>query len=146
MSPDRPTVGLIPGAWHGVKYFDEYRHGLESHGFPCLTVPLPSVGANRPVPSIYENVAHIPIALLSLLDEDNEVILVMHCYGGLPGSEAVTGLSKPERMGRGMPGGVVTLFYIAAFLLPLGESIESFEHLITPPTPSWVRFDVRIPH
>ncbi len=138
----RPTVVLIPGAWHGVECFDEYRHHLESHGFPCVTVPLPSVGANPPLPSIYQDVAHIRLALLDLFEEGKEVILVMHCYGGLPGSEAITGLGKKQRMERGMPGGVVALLYIAAFVLPLGESIESFEIMFTPPTPCWEHFDV----
>lgn len=142
MSTSRPTVVLIPDAWHGVEYFDEYRRHLEKLGFPSLAVPLPSIGANPPHPNIYGDVADIRDALLSLIIMGKEVVLAMHSYGGLPGSEAINGLSKTERMEQGLPGGIITLLYIAAFLLPLDRSIENFERMFWPSTPCWERLDV----
>jgi hypothetical protein len=142
MSTNRPTVVLIPDAWHGVEYFDEYRRHLGKLGFPSLSVPLSSIRANPPHPNIYGDVADIRSALLSLINMGKEVILAMHSYGGLPGSEAINGLSKTERMEQGMPGGIITLLYIAAFLLPLDRSFESFETMFHPSTPCWEHLGV----
>jgi hypothetical protein len=51
------------------------------------------------------------------------VVVVMHSYGGLVGSNAVTmELSFSHREASGMPGGVVRLFYLAAFVLGEGQS------------------------
>ncbi|OTA98058.1 hypothetical protein M426DRAFT_326290 [Hypoxylon sp. CI-4A] len=48
----------------------------------------------------------------------------MHSYGGLVGNEAVTkDLSFDQRQSAGLPGGVVHLFYFAAFILFVGQSV-----------------------
>lgn len=48
----------------------------------------------------------------------------MHSYGDLVGSEAVTEeLTRAYRKQQGLPGGVTRLFYIAAFIMDVGETI-----------------------
>jgi len=50
----------------------------------------------------------------------------MHSYGGLVGSEAtIEELSYINRQARGPPGGVIHLFFYAAFLLQEGQSVLS---------------------
>lgn len=54
------------------------------------------------------------------------MILVMHSYGGMVGTEAVTEeMSKIYRRKKGLKGGVVKLLYMAAFLLRKGESLAT---------------------
>lgn len=54
------------------------------------------------------------------------MVLVMHSYGGLVGSEAATEeLSYAKRKAQGLPGGVLHLFLYSAFLLNEGQSVLS---------------------
>ncbi|KAI1813948.1 hypothetical protein GGS20DRAFT_442043 [Poronia punctata] len=52
--------------------------------------------------------------------------MIMHSYGGLVGTEAVTrDLSFKHRKSNNLPGGVLHLFYFAAFILTEGQSVLS---------------------
>lgn len=49
-------------------------------------------------------------------------IVVMHSYGGAPGSDALEGLSHRERRGLGQAGGVWHLIFVCAYMFTEGES------------------------
>jgi hypothetical protein len=66
-----------------------------------------------------------------------EVVLVMHSYGGIIGSEAVNGL---EKAGRKEKGGVVHALLIAAFLVSKGSSLLGIFDNQLPP---YLRVNVR---
>ncbi|KAH8595906.1 catalytic protein [Bisporella sp. PMI_857] len=52
------------------------------------------------------------------------VAVVMHSYGGLVGSEAIPeNLTFNSRRARGLPGGVIHLYFFSAFILPPGQSV-----------------------
>jgi hypothetical protein len=55
-------------------------------------------------------------------DSGEDIILVMHCYGGLPGAEALSGLGKAEREQNGLRGGVIRLVFIMSWL-----AVEGFQ-------------------
>lgn len=65
--------------------------------------------------------------LIRLIEyEFKTVVVVMHSYGGLVGSEAIPpGLTFLDRKKRGLKGGVIHLFFFAAFLLEVGQSVLS---------------------
>lgn len=48
----------------------------------------------------------------------------MHSYGGVPGSNAVQGLTVADRARKGKKGGVTHVFYCCAWMLPLGKTIS----------------------
>lgn len=50
----------------------------------------------------------------------------MHSYGGIPGTESVKGLARKDLAAQGRKGGVISLIYQSAFLVPAGASVESF--------------------
>jgi len=57
--------------------------------------------------------------------EGKEVIVILHSYGGIVGTQAVLeAFSKKARGAKNLSGGVIRLFYVAAFLLPMGASLE----------------------
>ena len=66
-------------------------------------------------------------ALAGLVEsEGKEVVLVLHSYGGMVGTEAVQGsLGRKYRKNLGLKGGVGGLFYMCALILPLGQSLMS---------------------
>ncbi|OAX83797.1 hypothetical protein ACJ72_01834 [Emergomyces africanus] len=120
----KPHIALISGAWHSPVHYQELSNFLEKAGYLVSSIRLPSVGSSDPKK---ESVNGDAIAirenlLLPLLDDGKDVVMVMHSYGGCPGSAAAAGLSKTERK---TGGGVIGLIYIAAFLAREGDSLLS---------------------
>ncbi len=124
MSP-KPALVLIPGAWHTGECYDLIIPPLKSAGYHVTALTLPSVGAEPPLESFDEDVALIHGTVERLADAGKDGIVVMHSYGGLPGSEAMEGLSREDRKQKGLDGGVVGLVYLCAWMVPEGESVFS---------------------
>ncbi|KAL3482714.1 Alpha/beta hydrolase fold-1 [Aspergillus germanicus] len=135
-SPLPPTIVFIPGAWHTPEYYNNVRSILEKKGYPTVGVPLPSVDGTA---TMGEDAAAIHTVTAQLVAEGKRVILVMHSYGGIPGTESAKGLAWRKRTalggenageGRdrlsGSEGGIVALVYLAAYLLSEGMSVMSF--------------------
>ncbi|MCJ1312695.1 hypothetical protein MMC25_006371 [Agyrium rufum] len=94
----RPEILFVPGAWHVAEHFSPVVAALEGRGYVARAVTLPSVGAERPLSSRDQDVAAIRNAVSQLVeDESKEVVLVLHSYGGMPGSESLRGLGQLER-------------------------------------------------
>ncbi|KAL2849325.1 hypothetical protein BJX68DRAFT_267177 [Aspergillus pseudodeflectus] len=55
-----------------------------------------------------------------LADEGHQVVLVMHSYGGIPGTESAEELGCEFRQNAGKPGGSIALVYLAAYFLTKG--------------------------
>ncbi|KAH6672705.1 Alpha/beta hydrolase fold-1 [Plectosphaerella plurivora] len=116
-----PTIVFVPGAWHGPEAFDAVRKDLDTRGYPTSAVSLPSVGTNDSSVAIAADTAAVRAELESLVNEGKDVVLVVHSYGGIPGSNAVRGLSKAERSDA--KGSVLMVVYMAAFAIPAGTCL-----------------------
>ncbi|CEN60425.1 hypothetical protein ASPCAL02865 [Aspergillus calidoustus] len=55
-----------------------------------------------------------------LADEGHQVVLVMHSYGGIPGTESAEELGCEFCQNAGKPGGSIALVYLAAYFLTKG--------------------------
>lgn len=66
------------------------------------------------------------------------MILVLHSYGGISGTESAKGLLKKDREAELKKGGINSIVYVAAFLLPLDASLKSFLGDLAP----WIIFEV----
>ena len=139
-SAEKPTIVFVHGAWHNPSCWDGVRKSLEEYSYPTVAVELPSVGQKPPVTSHLEDTAVVRKELERLiLSEGREVILVMHSYGGVAGSGAVSGLEKATRQDK---GGVTQCVFITAFLVPKGSSLLGmFDNQLTP----YLEVDVRLP-
>jgi len=123
----KPTVIFVPGAWHLPEVFDTVSSYLISAGYSTAAVRTPSVTKGPSyVQNIDPDVKATREVILKATDAGNDVVLVMHSYGGIPGSAACKGLSKAERAEAGKNGGVVRLVYMCSFAIPEGESLKSF--------------------
>ncbi|KAJ5805295.1 alpha/beta-hydrolase [Penicillium riverlandense] len=126
MSIEKPTVLLIPGAWHQGSTFEPVANILRAQGYQAETITLPSAGGPAST-TAYDDADHIRKAYLDdLVAQGKEVIIVMHSYGGIPGTESVKGLARKDLIAKGKKGGVISLIYQSAFLVPAGASVESF--------------------
>ena len=116
----KPTFICVPGASHSPFIYDRLKTALALHGYPMLPIALPSIGGRPPTYDFTEDVQVIRGLVSQLVEAGKEVILVMHGYGGIPGSEALLGLGRPEREKVGLPGGVTRLVFIMSWLCKEG--------------------------
>jgi pimeloyl-ACP methyl ester carboxylesterase len=141
VTANKPTIILVHGAWHTHEYWSPVIEQLKEHGYASRAVSLPSVGGKLTT-TMPDDAAHIQKTLSELVENGEDIVVVMHSYGGLPGTESVKGFLKKEREVEGKNGGVVSLVYVSAFLVPEGFSLASFLGEM----PEWVKFDVSIIH
>ena len=137
----KPTIVLVPGAWHKPDVYSGVVDSLSAHGYPTVALPLPSAGATPANPDFTEDVDGIRDCLTKLVvSEEKEVVLVVHSYSGMPGAEAPKGLGKKEREGKGLKGGVVRLVFIMAFAMPEGfQPTASGAQM-----PEWMKVDLEV--
>lgn len=103
-----PTIVFIPGAGPTCEYYKHVISILSAKGFPTATVDLPSVGGISPMA---DDAAAIQKVTSELASDGQEIILVMHSYGGIPGTESAKGLARKIRQTEGKPGGIIGLVY-----------------------------------
>ncbi len=77
--------------------------------------------------TMQDDTAAIKAVISSVVDSGKEVVLVMHSYGGFPGTEATEGLGKADLQKQGKEGGVLALVYVAAWMPPVGKSIFTLQ-------------------
>jgi len=123
MATSKPTIVLVPGAWHTPDGFDKLVVLLEAAGYATQGVNLPSIGVSPGLPDFSLDVTAIKAAVSSVIDGGKDVVVVLHSYGGIPGTEALQGLGKKERAGKGEKFGVARIVYIASFAIKAGESM-----------------------
>jgi pimeloyl-ACP methyl ester carboxylesterase len=111
----QPAVIFVPGAWHSPDCFHKVITLLSAKGFTTRKVDLPSVGRSPPVSSLEPDAEAIRTAALAEMQNGHDVTVVCHSYGGIPTSQALKGLDKPQNAGEGRVSAIV---YIAAYLLP----------------------------
>ena len=120
---EKPTVLFVHGAWHNASCWDPTRAELKKLSYPTEAVQLKSSG--NAVTTHLEDTAIIRQALESLIVSDGRsVILAMHSYGGVAGTNAVHGLEAGARREKGDEGGIIHCLFIAAFLVPKGNSLR----------------------
>ncbi|KAJ5367890.1 alpha/beta-hydrolase [Penicillium cataractarum] len=124
-----PTIVFVPGAWHTCDYYKQVISILMAKGFPTVTVNLPSVGG---ISSMADDALAIQEVTSKLVYDGQEIILVMHSYGGIPGTESAKGLSRELRLAKGEPGGIIALVYVTAYLIKEGMSVETWAMKMEP--------------
>ncbi|CAD6591815.1 MAG: hypothetical protein ASARMPREDX12_005423 [Alectoria sarmentosa] len=126
---DLPTIVLVQGSFQIPKVYANLVRGLVARGYPTIHPQLPTCSntdsANFPQLSLVDDALAIRTELTRQIEyEGKTVVVVMHSYGGLVGSEATTSeLSYAQRRAQGLPGGVVHFFFYSAFLLNEGQSV-----------------------
>lgn len=122
----KPTIVLVPGAWHFPQCFDLFVQHLQAKDYPTRTVAHASVYKDEPpkITGHKDDAQAIRDVVIPLIQEGREVIVFCHSYGGWPTTEALAGLSKAEGVdaaAANKTGGVVHIVYCAAFVGKEGE-------------------------
>ncbi|KAI7281311.1 hypothetical protein KC345_g4169 [Hortaea werneckii] len=122
----KPTIILVHGAYHCPSHFDKLASCLHRAGYEVEAVDLPSVGIEQdPGDALRRDTKAVLLAIEKLTNEDKNVVVFMHSYGGVCGSEASASflfqhhqIPQPDR-----PRGTITrLIYLNADILPQGQS------------------------
>jgi hypothetical protein len=108
----KPTIVMVPGAWHRPEIYSGVAKHLSKHGYPTVCLPLPSVGAEPPHEDFSGDVKGIRDCVTQLVSKDENIVLVVLSGASLPGSDALKGLGKIEREGNGSNGGVIRYIVI----------------------------------
>jgi len=99
--------------WHGPWCFQKVGDAVAKAGYTNKFLSLPSVGSNAPMKHTDEDSDYVRENILKVLDEDKkDVLVVMHSYGGIPGTNASHGLGKEQRKAEGKQTGIVNLAYV----------------------------------
>lgn len=111
---EKPIFVLAPGAWHTPDCFELIQDKLHAQGYETRGVVYPSVGAEPPDKGLFDDAAALRAEIEMHANQERQVIVVVHSYGGLVGAEAVKGLGHKQRKTEGKNGGVTLLVYLAA--------------------------------
>ncbi|KAI1393990.1 alpha/beta-hydrolase [Hypoxylon trugodes] len=124
MAAERPTVVIVPGAWTVPAAYRKLVDVLKAKSFDVRIPALPTNNGIRPPNSSFEaDVAAVRAIVEPLVQDSKEVFMLMHSYGGSVGTNAVGGLAVKDRQAKNLPGGVVHLLYLSAYLLAKGQSV-----------------------
>lgn len=123
MTPEKPTLVFVPGAWHTPDVFDAVRASLKTSGYPSVALALPCNGAEPPNKTLADDSNLVASEIEKLADEGKKVVVVAHSYGGIVCTNAVEHLDYAERQKKGKAGGVIMLVYMCAFVLKQGTSL-----------------------
>ncbi|RAH71186.1 alpha/beta hydrolase [Aspergillus aculeatinus CBS 121060] len=130
MNTSKPTIVLVQGSFQTSLVYEQLRTGLHNAGYPVVHPKLPSICTDIDDTeflsrTLKDDADAVTTALQHLVEEEKKsVVVVMHSYGGIVGTEAIPKhLTHAARRTQGHQGGVLHLFYFAAFILPEGKSV-----------------------
>ena len=119
----KPTIVLVPGAWHQVAQYSPLTTRLEEAGYKVYGVDYPSTSPNPTNTNFDPDVEVVHKSIERLADQGKNVVVVVHSAAGIIAGEAARGLSKADRERDGKAGGIVRMVYICAFAAPEGVAL-----------------------
>ncbi|KAF5657169.1 hypothetical protein FHETE_10619 [Fusarium heterosporum] len=120
----KPTLIIVPGNFSLPRFWSVVQKSAQDKGYPTEVVGLRSSQEQpiNPAPGLADDVKEASSVLNKHIDHGEDVVLLMHSYGGMVGTEATRGLSRSEREKAGLKGGIVRLVFLAAIFAPPGKS------------------------
>ena len=137
----KPAIVLAHRAWHVPEHYESFMQALRQAGFDVFCPRLPTCNGNKRADAdMYTDAHEVRSQIIALVDESREVVMLLHSYGGVVGTEAVKDLSLKERIAKCLRGGVIHLIYVCGYMLQVGESVASAS--LPRPTPEPIEVDV----
>lgn len=151
------AVVVCQGLYHTPAHYEPLIKALRARGIDAYCPHLPTSDMTKlnvgdiehpdfdrePPPGGYpqgDDDARVVVEVLRpLIDAGKNILLMGHSAGGFVATEAaLPGLQAKVRAAKGLSGGIIGIFYMGAFVIPIGESVGSFfqpkdAEMITPP-------------
>ncbi|KUJ18949.1 alpha/beta-hydrolase [Mollisia scopiformis] len=115
MTTSKPTIILLPGAWHPPTVFAPLINKLTRHGYKCIPLPLQATDQSEAVPPLQKDLDALHQAASRCINDGEDVMVVAHSWSGLIAGGGLDGLGKVEREKEGKKNGVVRIAYLCAF-------------------------------
>lgn len=125
---ERAHIVFVPGHWHTLYHAKPLVTQLEKAGYGVTPHQLASVGLKDPAPTFADDVNGIVSAVTKVVNAGKDVILVLHSYAGMPGSEAVNKfieLDTPVAHASLSRGVLRRVVYISAYMFPPGFVMDA---------------------
>lgn len=116
----KPVIVFAHGAWHQPLHYLSLLRSIQAKGHTVVspvnaTLDLKGLSAGK---TCQDDTKVIRDAMRPFLESGEDIVLVCHSYGGIPGTDAVEGNTVQERAAKGLKGGVKSVVYIASSALP----------------------------
>lgn len=120
----KPVFVIVPGSGIQPAHYALLMYLLMESGYGVLSAMLPSCGTGKEV-TIEDDADYIRnrMVLPVIDDQERDVIMLAHSYGGLPASAAVAGLSKEDRAKAGKSSSVLGQIYVASLICGEGSNL-----------------------
>lgn len=126
MSYAKPTVIVFSGAFHQASCMELFIGKLQDAGFPAEAYGLRTVDNRDAV--VDDDTEYMISVMTPHLDENKDVIFIIHSFAGFPGSAAISNLSRESRVVRGEKGGILGVVYLSTFVPP-SNGVSAFDML-----------------
>ncbi|KAF2758031.1 alpha/beta-hydrolase [Pseudovirgaria hyperparasitica] len=120
--PKKPAIVLVHGAWVTRAFWNVTTSALRSSGYRDIVTPefISNHIIEPPTATHRDDVALVQKELKKLVDAGRDIVVVMHSYGGLVGSDSIEGFVKKAGSSK---GGVVAAVYHTAFIVEPGNNV-----------------------
>ena len=125
---EKPSIVIVQDAFQTPRVYAALAKGLTEAGYETVIPFLPSCSninsEDYPARTIDDNSLAVTQEIETLVEGHGKlVVMVMHSYGGVAGSNAIPeSLSYRKRREKAQKGGVIHLYYICGLILNEGES------------------------
>ncbi|OAA72892.1 hypothetical protein LEL_08676 [Akanthomyces lecanii RCEF 1005] len=130
----KPALVFVPGAWHSAETWDRVIAEVNPKGYKSIAVTLPSTLGN-PAATFGDDVKAVQQVIRQETELGNDVVLVIHSYGGSVGNSAVKGFSRQSEGRADIRANVIGLVMIATGFTATG--VAFLEAMGGDPPPSW---------
>ncbi|KAF7937424.1 uncharacterized protein EAE98_001738 [Botrytis deweyae] len=118
----KPIIVMVPGAWHKPLIYSKVAQSLEKHGYPTVSLALPSAGAKPSHQDFNGDANSIRERLTELVSAGKDV-----------------GLSKKDQEAKGLKGGLIRYVVINGFATP--PSFQAAAKGDYAKMPDWMKLD-----
>lgn len=133
--PSNVVFVLVHGAWIGSEDWELVTPLLKERGYESAAVDLPSTFRPPPLQTMDPDTEAVRKEVEAHVSKGKDVVVVMHSYGGYPGSEAMKHFIDNNDGANGR-GRVIRLVYLSAFIPTAG--ISFLDSMGGKPHPDWI--------
>lgn len=121
----KPTFVVVSGVHHTPVHTRTLVEALHAKGYPTEAVSNPTVGSLATTAPPNADAVNLRQVLEKLVKEQQkDIIILCHSYGGFPTSQSVDGLERSARTKTGEGGGILKVIFLSTVLPPEGKSVR----------------------
>lgn len=81
MTPQKPVILVVCGAWHPPKCYDTLKERFGARGYEFLCPRLPTLGPDTHGLTYHVDVEKVREVAVEQFDQGKEIVIIGHSYG-----------------------------------------------------------------